>query len=181
MATTGGVTILSDSFSRPYGVADLGASANLPTLPNLYQPVQGVRMPHGVKTSFYLPVYLSATTSLGTGLTISLLLNMDPVSNNCDLGATNAYFDVIVGPLTTGTSVLDDSVFASSTADTGTASSLPTSSNKVVILTITSAVAHENSMAVNTWGLVRVRRLGDNALDTNLGIVTLVAVAVVGT
>ena len=181
MATTGGIFVYAPDLAPPFGVVGLGAAANLPALPDKHYALRGVRMPHGVKTSFYMPVYFSATTSLGTGLTVSLLLAMDPNTYNADLGGTNAFFDVTATLVTSGTTIPDDSAFASSTADTGTASTLPTAVGKLVVLTITSAVAHENSLAVNAWGLLRIRRLGDNASDTNLGNVDLVGVAAVGT
>jgi hypothetical protein len=182
MATTGGLFVYVPDLVEPYKVASLGAAANLPALPNNYSPIQGFRMPHGVKTSVYIPIYVSATTVVSTGLTVSLLMAMDPLAGNCDFtSGSKAYFGVTVTTVTSGTTIPDDSAFASSTEDVAQTATLPTVVGRLVALAITSATANENSFAANGWGLLRVRRLGDNALDTNLGNIVLVGVAAVGT
>jgi hypothetical protein len=182
MATTGGLAVYVPDLADPYKVASLGAAANLPALPNMYSPLQGYRMPHGVKSSVYIPIYVSATTVVTTGLTISMLMAMDPIASNCDFtSGSKAYFGVTVTAITSGTTIPDDSAFASSTEDLAQTASLPTAAGRLVALAITSATANENSFAANGWGLLRVRRVGDNALDTNLGNIVLVGVAAVGT
>lgn len=180
MATAIGVEFGARSVGGPYEHVPLGLTASLPSLPNLGFPVVGRRLPHGVKSSIYLTGHLTATSAQGTGIKVGIAFAMDPNTYDADLGGTNTRWDAIIGPLTSGTSTLDDTALASSTAVAATASTLPTSVNVVTVLEISLPNADNNSLTTDEWFLLRVRRLGDNALDTNLGSLVVFGISVYG-
>lgn len=174
MANEGGTSLNAMDYAEPYSVYVEGSS--FPTLPDQFFPVRGIRMPHGVKTRAYFVSRVPNAVALATGLTIELTYCMPMNAKNADLTGTKVQMEVIGTPLTSGTSLLDDSALASSTADAAQSAALPTAVGKMVVQSITSTTAHLNSLAAGNTLLLRVSRLGDHANDTNLGDIILVNV-----
>ena len=180
MATTVGADVLAPIIAGPYELNHLGLTASLPTLPDMVKRVTGYRVPHGVKSAFYCLVHFTATSVMATGIKVDIVLAMDPNSKNADLGGTKAYFDAIASPITSGTSTPDDTALASSTAVATQTAALPTAVGVLFVHTITLPTTGSNSLAVDTWGLIRVRRLGDSASDTNLGTLVICGISAYG-
>lgn len=180
MATTVGAQLDVVTLVKPYEAVAVGAVASLPVLPDRGVPIRGFRLPHGIKTSFYFLVNFTATSVMATGIKVDLAIVMDPETGNQDLTGTKAYLDGIATAITSGTTTADDAAFASSTAVAAQTAALPTAEDKILIHTITLPTTDNNSLAVDKWGLIRIRRLGDNASDTNLGTIVVVGVSVYG-
>lgn len=174
MAETGVVAAVpSDLIAFPYEKVAVGAAANLPALPDTFHPVAGIRLPHGAKSTIYRLVRVPLGSTLTTGVTVEVAFCIDPNANNADISGSKVFLEATIGPITSGTSILDDTVLTSCTATTAQTAALPTAVGKVFVQAIAMANAKTNSLAVGNWALLRVRRLGDNASDTNTGIIVL--------
>lgn len=134
----------------------------------------GCNMPPGVISSTLFVFRVPNAVALATGLTIEFIVADDPL--NCPGGGgLHAVFDFIIAPITSGTTLFDESGLASSTLDsvTLTMASTPGAMTKG---TITAVVAHMNSLAAGNWAIGRFRRNGSNASDTDTNALRLVGV-----
>lgn len=174
MANEGGSGLNAMDYVDPYDVFPEGTSFT--ALPGVTYPIRGIKMSHGITTRAYFVSRVPNAVSLATGLTIELTYCLPMNAKNADLGGTKVQMEVICSPLTSGTSLLDDSALASSTADAAQSAALGTVVGATTIQSITVAVAHTNSLAAGNTMLLRVSRLGAHANDTNTGDIILVNV-----
>lgn len=151
---------------------------------NIIKPVRGFRMPEKVKSVFYYLLRVPLNGALTTGVTFELMLAMDPILGNADLGGTLSYFDVVgmklqaaaAGALTASTTP-DDFILSTTTCIAAQTTALPTVLGALYLHVIAVPKANLGTPVVGEWVLVRVRRLGDHQLDTNNGNLVLVAMS----
>jgi hypothetical protein len=161
-------------FHDPYDYADGGATF---ATAGRVIPARGIRMPHGSNTSVYRVFKWSQDVGTGgTGIKVDLLYCLDPLAANADVTGTKINWGLNAGVLTSGTSLPDDSALGTETATQSAA--LPTSVGVVVVTAITNATANNASFTTNTWGIIRVRRLGTSTNDTNTGNIILLGMDV---
>ena len=154
--------------------------------PNIIKPVVGFPMPHGVKTCIYYPFRVPSGSlggALTSGLTFELLLAMHPNANDADLSGTVAYFDFVGTKINASsqaagatTNTPDDFMFSTTTCVAAATAALPTAVSRFHVHSQAVTNAALNTPAVGEWILVRIRRLGDHQLDTNVGSIVVVAV-----
>ena len=114
----------ADMGSEPYSDYPTGLAASLPpavsttTVPAIAGGglLKGIRMPHGANTSVYHLFHVPAVT-VTNGFSIELVVAAPTNSRRGDYSATVAYFGVTIGKVTSGTSTVDDTVFASGCAE----------------------------------------------------------------
>ena len=155
--------------------------------PNIIKPVVGFPMPHGVKTCIYYPFRVPSGSlggALTSGLTFELLLAMHPNANDADLSGTVAYFDFVGTKINASsqaagatTNTPDDFMFSTTTCVAAATAALPTAVSRFHVHSQAVTNAALNTPAVGEWILVRIRRLGDHQLDTNVGSIVVVAVS----
>jgi hypothetical protein len=178
---TGDHTTLATAYSG-------GATSLNGAPPNIIKPVFGYSMPHGVKTCIYFPIRVPSGAlggALTNGLTFELLLAMHPNANDADLSGALAYFDIVgtkinAASQTTGATTLtpDDVMFGTTTCIASQTGALPTAVGRFHVHQMLVPNANLNTPAVGEWILIRLRRMGDHQLDTNVGAVVLVSLGV---
>jgi hypothetical protein len=157
-------------FHDPYDLVDAGLPASVTGSPAI--PVRGIRLVAKKTSSVYKIVKWYQDTAVGaTGLKVDVIYCMEPTAANSDLTGTKVNWGLSAGVLTSGTSTPDDTALGVETATQS--ATLPTSAGVIVVTSITSVTANNASFTTNTLGLIRVRRLGLTANDTNAGSVIL--------
>jgi hypothetical protein len=170
--------ILPLDVGAPYSTVPLGTT--FAASPSITYPHQGFRIPHGVTSAIYKVFKIPAAATMTTGITTEILACCDPSGggNNADITGTVAYFDVVIGIQTDGTSLGDDSEFTGGTLAAQTGSlTMPTAVGKLKKLTITGTIANytnaAGAIAAGSWCTLRLRRLGTSASDTNTGAIVV--------
>lgn len=121
-------------------------------------------------TMLYL-LRIPNAAALATGMTFTFTVTDDTL-NPPSAGGLNSYWGVTVGPVVSGTSTPDESIVASSTEDK-VAITHGSTIGTIVYADLAAVVAHMNGLAAGGLALIRLRRLGSNALDTHNGRVVL--------
>lgn len=177
-----GIEILPLDIGQPYTTVPLGTT--FAASPAITYPAQGFRLPHGQTSAIYRVFKIPAAATMTTGITTEILACCDPSGsgNNADITGTVAYFDVVIGIQTDGTSLGDDSEFTGGTLAVQTGSlTMPTAVGKLKKLTITGSIANytnaAGAIAAGSWCTIRVRRLGTSASDTNVGAVVVAGIS----
>jgi hypothetical protein len=127
----------------------------------------------GVNSSVLLIRRVPNAVALATGLTVEWCVADDPLGTGAV--SKNSYWGITVTPITSGTTLFDESGLASSTEDVK-ATTMAAGLGKLTVDSKTVANADMNSLAAGNWALIRFRRLGANALDTDLNRVLLFGV-----
>jgi hypothetical protein len=149
-------------------------------------------MPHGTTTSIYHVFRVPPGLTVTNGFTFEIIVASPMNANTGDYSATNAFFEVKCGKLTSGTSTLDDSVFASgvtagnitATMTAGTVNVVGgfpsnTAAGVIVIPTaLTRTLAQMNTASAGSTCLLKLSRLGTSTSDTNQGDIILLNVFV---
>jgi hypothetical protein len=140
---------------------------------------KGVGFPAGATSSALYVIRLAAATTLTTGLRVDVVLADDPADTAAKAGK-NSYFGVTIGPIGT-TNTLDENAstgpLAGST-EVAAAVTMPATPGVLKTATFSIPVADLNGLAASGWALLRVRRIGGNAGDTDPGRVALLALDV---
>lgn len=147
-------------YAAPYGNIPVGLGKGVGLAK---QGTQGVIAPFRVPEA----------AALGTGFTVELLLADDVVYPGAGL---NAYIGVSIGPITSGTSTLDENATTGplvSTTEVKTAITMPATAGVLKVQSFALPNADLNSLAAGGWAMLRVRRISGNALDTHTGRVVL--------
>jgi hypothetical protein len=153
-----------EGFGSPYGYVPVGEGKGTGLWKNAAS---------GVIAWFRVP----ETVTLGTGLTVSILLADDVQYPGAGL---KPYIGVTVGPIVSGTTTLDEGAagpFAGST-EVAAQVTMPATSGVLVVASFALPNADLNSLAAGSWAAIRVRRLGTNASDTHPGRVVLLGAQV---
>lgn len=173
MAVAGALFVTSipaGEFFDPYEGIELGGTTGtvavptLPVLPDTGVRIRGKRMPHGVRTSVYAVFTASPDVAAAVTYTAILRLALPVNAKNADIVRTAAVFGVSMGTLSSGSSLLDDSALGTEVTGVATMGTTLGSYATLSIGSITNGV-----VAANAVGLIRIRRLGTNASETNLG------------
>lgn len=159
--------------------SDYPAGSTFQAAPNQSVPIFGHRMGSRIISSVYHVFRLANSATLATGLTFNLILSLPVNAKNADITGSKAYFDITVAGLTSGTSLVDDSVF-SSYNPTSAQITMPTVAGTVVSqdIAVTASGNAINGLSPGGVGMIRVRRNGSSALDTNIGDVLLLSMDV---
>lgn len=130
-----------------------------------------------VKTVAGAMIRVPNASALTTGLTVNLTVLDDPLNS---AAGKVAKFGVSIGPITSGTSTVDDDAVTGPLVSTTEVTGVVTLTAKGVAynLSIAVAAASMNALAVGGTALIRIRRLGDDAADTHAGRVLLTLVDV---
>lgn len=169
--------IAGEAFYYPYEGIPLtqpGLSTNWPSFPDVAYPVKGRRLVHGIKNVCYAPFVCNPDVAGSTTWTVRIWLALDVNAKNCDLVNTGVRMDAAIGVLTSATSLCDDSALGTAVAATCTMGTAVG-----VVSTVTCALTSVASVAAGTVNLLRIRRLGTDALDTNLGSVILLGASII--
>lgn len=114
---------------------------------------------------------LPNAAALVTGLTFGLSI-CDDTGNPPSAGGLKSYWGVTIAPITSGTSVPDETIFAGAT-ETFAQITHGAAIGAVVYADIAAVVANMGGLAAGNLALARVRRVGNNILDTHTGRVVL--------
>ena len=180
MANEGMSCIGAGEFVAPEAMQTIAADpANMPAAPNIFTPVRGVRMPHGVRTSLYFVRPIPHEMTLAAGLTFTLVYAL-PSVNNAYLGGGKVVMDAIAAPLVSGVSHLDDTVFGNPQGIEEPSPDLPTVPGTIVVQELVAPldklVGPGGTLAPGGLALIRVRRTGDDPGDTNVGDILFISV-----
>lgn len=171
-----GAAFYDDFEDTPMAPSTFSTTTNLPTnypnLPNQALPVRGKTLAHGVQTSVYALFMCNPDVAGVTTFVTTLWLGLEPNAKNVDLTNHNARVDVTLGIITSATSLADDSALGTAVAATCTMGSAVG-----VVSTVTCSTT-TGSITAGTLGLIRIRRLGTDALDTNLGRIVLLGASI---
>lgn len=152
-----------------------GLPTNWPTLPNVGFPVRGRRLLEGIQSSAYAVFIANPDVAGVTTFVITLWLANEPNAKNVDIATHNVRVDAAIGILTSGTSLADDTALGTAVAATATMGSAVG-----VVSTVTCSVT-TGSVTAGTLALLRIRRLGTDALDTCKGNVLLLGASITST
>ena len=170
---TTGITVAADipasAFFDPYEGKGVGVMANLPGVSEkLVYRIKGPRLPHGIVSSAYAIFTCNPDVAGVTNFTAKIRLALPSNAYNADLVNTGVRMDATLGILTSATTVIDNSALGTAVAGTATMGTAVGVFSAVSIGSISTG-----SITAGTVGIIRIRRLGTDALDTNLGDVIL--------
>ena len=124
---------------------------------------------HGASDTILFLIRVGSAVSLATGLTLEFAIVDEPSAPTAGLVSV---WGVTYAPVASGTTLYDETVFASSTEDTVNVT-MASTVGAITIASKAAVVAHMNSLAAGNWAMVRFRRLGSNGSDTDTARVTL--------
>jgi hypothetical protein len=150
-----------------------GVPTNYPVIPNTGIPVRGCRLIDGIQSSRYAVFVANPDLAGVTNFIVTFWLGLEPNAKNVDLVNHNVRMDAAIGILTSGTSLADDSALGTPVAATVTMGS----SVGVVSTQVTGNIT-TGSVTAGSLALLRIRRLGTDALDTNSGSVILLGASI---
>lgn len=152
-------------------------AVGVPTAPNTFIGVGGVRMSHGFQTSLYFVRLIPHELTLATGITFTLVYALAD-ANNAYLGGGNVMLDVVAAPLVSGTSRPDESALVGS-IPAQAAMPVPTVPGTIVMQDVAAPVADlvgpGGTLASGNLALIRVRRRGDDPGDSNYGDILFIS------
>jgi hypothetical protein len=138
--------------------------------------LDGAAFPAHVDSTSYFRCRVPNAATLATGLTLSLLLEDDPLAPGPGFVAV---FEVTYGPVVNGVTTPDEDpvtgLFVGTTPDT-VAQTMPSApgTTPFAVALITTAVAHTNGLVPGSWAIGRLRRkAGTDARDTHPGRVVV--------
>lgn len=132
---------------------------------------KGISLPAKATTGIYALVRVPNAVALVTGLTVNFVLADD--SLNTGVGK-NVYVDAVAGVIVSGTTTFDENAITGAlvgTTPVAAAVTIPVANAAgtpaLVSASIVIPIANMPSLAAGAFAVVRFRRLGLNALDTN--------------